>query len=291
MNADGKTQLNVTDNEDIGDFDPSWTPDGRILFTSERAATLGIEAADVRRRSSRVRSHGWSAPNCSPNGRPTAHVSPSCRRGTSDHTSTSTAVQGGRPRQLTKDPRFDDAYPTWSRDGRRIAFVREDEFGAEFLYTMNADGTDLRFLLEAGDLCCPEWSPDGTRLAIALDSAIVVVDRNGRGRRLVTQAGSNSSPTWSPDGRWIAFASDRDDEDDADIFVVAATGGPARQLTDNDDEDVWPDWSPDGGLIAFSRGDLDELESSIYLMRPDGKGPRRLPLEAPAAMPSWQPLP
>ena len=93
---------------------------------------------------------------------------------------------------------------------------------------------------------------------------------------------SNSSPTWSPDGRWIAFASDRDDEDDWDIFVVDANGGPAKQLTDNDVEDVWPDWSPDGRLIAFSRGDIEELESSIHVMRPDGKGVRRVPLMAPA---------
>jgi TolB protein len=202
---------------------------------------------------------------------------------------------GARPRQLTKDPRLSDADPTWSPDGRRIAFVRRDAFGVAFLYTMNADGSGLRFLLEAGDLCCPEWSPTGRRIAIALDSNIVVVDPRGKGRRLVTGADINSSPTWSPDGRWIAFSSDRSDEDDdegdADIFVVAATGGPARQLTDNDDEDLWPDWSPDGRLIAFSRGDLFELESSIYVMGQDGKNERRLPLPAPAAMPSWQPLP
>ena len=47
MNADGKAPLNVTDNEDIADADPSWAPDGRILFTSERAATFGIQATDL----------------------------------------------------------------------------------------------------------------------------------------------------------------------------------------------------------------------------------------------------
>ena len=135
-----------------------------------------------------------------------------------------TAVQGGRPRQLTKDPplrrRVSNVVarrtPDRLRTGRRVrrGVPLHDECGRH------------RSALPArgGELCCPEWSPDGTRLAIALDSAIVVVDRNGKGRRLVTQAGSNSSPTWSPDGRWIAFESDRDDEDDADIFVVAATG-------------------------------------------------------------------
>ena len=68
-------------------------------------------------------------------------------------------------------------------------------------------------------------------------------------------------------------------------------GGPATQLTDNDVDDEWADWSPDGRLIAFSRGDLSELEGSLYVMRIDGSGQRRVPLQAPAAMPSWQPLP
>ena len=291
MNADGTAPLNVTDNEDIADADPSWAPDGRILFTSERAATFGIQATDLRgaRRIALGRLPGAeSLPEWSPDGTSVAFVSERAGR---SHIYLQATMTGAPPRQLTRDPGFDDTDPAWSRNGRRIAFVREDEFGTDYLYTMNTDGTGVRFLLEAEDLCCPEWSPDGRLLALGLNSEIVVVDRNGRGRHLVTGASSNSSPTWSPDGRWIAFTSDRDDNDDWDIFVVEAGGGPAKQLTDNDVEDVWPDWSPDGRLIAFSRGAIEELESSIHIMRPDGKGVRRVPLTTPADAPSWQPLP
>ncbi|MGH3079047.1 MAG: TolB family protein, partial [Gaiellaceae bacterium] len=158
-----------------------------------------------------------------------------------------------------------------------------------FLYTMNADGSRPRFLFEASDMCCPDFSPDGRRIALSVNGEIYVVNTDGRGRRLVSGAGFNTSPSWSPDGRRIVFDSDRD-EDDWEIFVVPAGGGPALQLTDNEVDDEWPDWSPDGKLVAFSRGDLSELEGSLYVMATDGSRQRRVPLQVPAAMPSWQPL-
>ena len=87
MNADGKAPLNVTDNEDIADSDPSWAPDGRILFTSERAATFGIQATDLRGVDAPP-SDGSRAPSRSPSGRPTGPASRSCRSERADPTST-----------------------------------------------------------------------------------------------------------------------------------------------------------------------------------------------------------
>jgi TolB protein len=191
-------------------------------------------------------------------------------------------------RQLTRGARFADEDPDWSPDGTRLAFVREDEFETEFLYTMNADGTGARFLLQAEGMCCPAWSPDGRFIALSLEGDIVVLNANGGGRRLISGASSNTAPSWSPDGKWIAFDSNRGD--DWDIFVASSRGGPARRLTTSGSDDEWPDWSPDGRLIAFSRGDLTDLEGSIYVMSRDGRGVRRVPLPAPSAIPSWQPV-
>ena len=173
------------------------TPVGRRMAGSFSRASGPRRSASRRPISAALdapRSEGSLAPSLCPSGRRAGLASRSCPSGRAGpDIYVQATASGARPRQLTQAPGFDDTYPAWGPDGRRIAFVREDEFGTDYLYTMNADGTGVRFLLEAPDLCCPEWSPDGTLLALALNSEIVVVDpkragtptRHGRGQQLL----------------------------------------------------------------------------------------------------------
>jgi Tol biopolymer transport system component len=48
----------------------------------------------------------------------------------------------GEQKQLTKDPRYTDEAPVWSRDGNYILFVRLDEQDAITLWLMRPDGSD-----------------------------------------------------------------------------------------------------------------------------------------------------
>ena len=70
------------------------------------------------------------------------------------------SLRGGYPVQLTasEKPVSD---PQWSPDGRRLAFVRDDE-----IWVVEADGSRLtRVVGKPGGGRHPRWSPDGHRLA------------------------------------------------------------------------------------------------------------------------------
>ena len=75
-------------------------------------------------------------------------------------------VASGKETQLPI-PDAQNLDPTWSPDGSKIAFISNmDGEGWFDLYTVNADGTDLKHEVDAiGDQHAPTWSPDGQTLA------------------------------------------------------------------------------------------------------------------------------
>ena len=80
----------------------------------------------------------------------------------------------GAIRRLTNHP-AGDGHPSWSPDGRHIAFASDRDGNVE-IYVMGSDGSNPRRLTNhsAGD-GHPSWSPDGRHIAFASD-------RDGNGR-------------------------------------------------------------------------------------------------------------
>jgi dipeptidyl aminopeptidase/acylaminoacyl peptidase len=108
------------------------------------------------------------------------------------------------------------ADPQIAPNGRRIAFERgsfdvmtDRERAA--LWIVNADGSELRPLLEPGrNAGSPRWSPDGTRLlyissAEGRSEIFVRWMDTGQETNLTHVAESPGGMAWSPDGGWIAF--------------------------------------------------------------------------------------
>ena len=139
----------------------------------------------------------------------------------------------------------------------------------------------------------PTWSPDGTKIAFALDRDVncnweifVMNSDGGDQTRLTSNASPDKCPAWSPDGRQIAFGSQRDGN--FEIYVMNADGSNQTRLTTNTTDDIFPSWSPDGKKIAFtSRRDGNE---EIYVINADGSGPTRLTNNsAEDRFPAWSP--
>src|SRR5262249_49477371 len=61
-----------------------------------------------------------------------------------------------------------------------------------------------------------------------------------------------AAPAWSPDGKWIAYMSDRDGDEQWDIFLVSPKSGQVINLTHTREiAEENPTWSPDGRYLAY----------------------------------------
>jgi len=77
-------------------------------------------------------------------------------------------AQGGAARAIT-DIFLDARQPSWSPDGRRLAFQAYRDSTWQ-IWTVNADGTELKPVTSSAfDDREPAWAPDGARLAFSSD--------------------------------------------------------------------------------------------------------------------------
>src|SRR6266581_1015465 len=75
-------------------------------------------------------------------------------------------ADGSNPTNLTNNP-AKDTWPTWSPDGKRIAFTSNRDGNTE-IYVMRADGTGQTNLTnDPGADDEAAWSPDGTKIAFS----------------------------------------------------------------------------------------------------------------------------
>ena len=190
----------------------------------------------------------------------------------------------------------DDYSPTWSPDGRFVAYVSERDGNPE-IYVMEVSTKEQRRLTDhkATDLD-PAWSPDGNTIAFAsnqardhaADTDIYTMNVNGKKvQRLTNKGGNNSTPTWSPDGEWIAFRSTQDGI--GGIHVMTADGEKQRALTQV--SATHPAWSPNGKQICFSSEKLGGVATpTLFTVDTEGKNVKKLTDGTLASEePSWAP--
>jgi dipeptidyl aminopeptidase/acylaminoacyl peptidase len=147
--------------------------------------------------------------------------------------------------------------PSWSPDGREIAFV-----GPGFKISVaRADGSAVRKLTSGPDRqVSPAWSPDGDRIAFASERAdnydIWSISPNGTGtQRLTDDPEDETLPAWSPDGALIAFVRETGAIGyEAILWVMGRHGGAERVVGEDAHAFSQPVWAPDGKRIVYASG-------------------------------------
>ncbi len=181
---------------------------------------------------------------------------------------------GSDPRRLTDDP-ANDMSPTWSPDGKSIAFVSERD-GNKEIYVMKADGTQqINLTHHPADDGTPAWSPDGVSIAFSSyrdgNWELYVMDAGGSNpKRLTQHNAADLAPSWSPDGKKIVFQSNRDGN--WELYGIGRDGTGLERLTSDAATDSAPAWSPDGSAIVFETYRDGDME--IYWMSADGSDQR-----------------
>ncbi len=242
MGLDGSGRTNVTRNPDV-----AWTYytyGGRMFFVSDRSACKRCyflyesdsEGKNVRRVSNLQLEDSWMG---SRNAGKEMIVS--ARVGTSVRFQLFILdLSTGRYRQLTNEPAAAYRDPTFSPDGKKIAYVykknRTDRAEIAELYVMNADGSNRKKLTTY-----PADDP------LSKDPGY-----------------KTGPPHWNAKYKFITYQSEQ--KGSSGVYAVTPDGKKNWKIETGGHPAGWHDWSPDGQWLTFDARDEASGRYDIYLM-------------------------
>src|SRR6266700_2466605 len=150
-------------------------------------------------------------------------------------------AQKGPIRNLTNTPGVGERDPSWSPDGKWIAYF-SDESGEYALHLRAQDGRGEVKKIGLGSppsfFYLPTWSPDGKKIAYSdkrLNLWYVDIE-TGKPVHVDTNPydggpGNGFDPDWSPDSRWLAYTRQLDRSLRA-VFMYGIEDKTAHQATD-----------------------------------------------------------
>jgi Tol biopolymer transport system component len=195
--------------------------------------------------------------------------------------------------QLAVNGQINGAYPAWSPDGTKIAYITTDLQ----LAVINRDGsggvtltpkTSNQSLWPSN----PAWLPNGDIL-VETDGKLVELGPDGSGVAVLAPPRFTSNYALSPDGKKVVYRCSLSVSHEVCLFNFATKR--SRTLLTAPVPFYSFSWSPDGSQIlagGWSGGqdDIDgPVDQDVYTFDADGTGLHALPQPDRQANPAWSP--
>ena len=161
----------------------------------------------------------------------------------------------GNIRNLTQTSNAREENPTWSPDGRWVAYVT-DISGESEIAIKSSDGSGEQQTLtdrKKGYFYTPVWAPGSDKLAFS-DNEKTLWYINIREKKLIKIDQSTRNEihdyNWSPDGLWITY-SKTEDNNFNDIYLFSLNENKAINISSGMNNDFEPVFSSDGKYLFF----------------------------------------
>lgn len=243
----------------------SWTPDGKVVYTSYAGGSEDIWVMDADGGNQKQLTRNTYiniSPSVCPDGRNIVFMS--------DRTGTPhiwvMSIDGGDQRQLTNG--YTEEYPACSADGKTVVYQGYD-VGTRTIWKIPIEGGEPTRLTD-GETQMPAISPDGSKIAFYYREAGttapwvlgVIPVAGGLMKRYDPPVPLNPSHgplRWTADGRALTYLDHRGGT--SNIWALPLGDGRPVQLTDFKSDYIYSfDWSRDGKQLVCARGiDINDV--------------------------------
>ncbi|HEY5838245.1 MAG TPA: PDZ domain-containing protein, partial [Pyrinomonadaceae bacterium] len=165
-------------------------------------------------------------------------------------------AEKGDVRNLTNTTGVADRDPTWSPDGKWIAYF-SDESGEYALHLRQQSGMGEVKKIALGNppsfFYGPIWSPDSKKVAFTdkrLNLWYVDLDKGTPIKVDTSRRGAGFNASWSPDSRWLAYTRPVESWYSA-VFIYSLEEAKTRQVTDGLSDASWATFDKNGKHLYF----------------------------------------